>query len=491
MNALDTFLSTANFIADIVTVLVIMDILALFLLLFLERYDPRTFMAWLILLFFLPPVGFILYMYMGMAIYKKSQFKPKSLSDKQMMDAYEFQRNTLETDAAELGETEAVRMARILDSAGAWAYTRNNDISLYTEGKQMMDDMFDSFRNARKSILIEYYIIRNDRRGNEMMSILTEKVRQGVEVRLLTDGFGIGKGPKEGIYRFINAGGHYGMFHSSWTLMLSPKKNNRNHRKIAIIDGKEAYCGGFNVGDEYEGFGPLGHWRDASVRVVGSGILPLMVRFATDWQYAKRRDILRPLSEYMDKSIMTHDGEDRMQVVSGGPDTMPSNPVQMQYLSMIANARHRLYITTPYLVPDDAMAIAMKNAARAGVDVRILIPDKSDHIFMFWNNEIFANDLMKAGVRVYRYNDGFIHEKVIVMDDECLSVGSANMDNRSLTLNFETNVMIYSKRLTEQAADQFLRDLEVSTEYSCAAFEDVSLEVRVRRSISRMFKLLA
>lgn len=491
MSALSTFLSTTNYIADIVTVIVIADVVALFLLLFLERYDPRTFLAWLILLTFLPPVGFILYMYMGIAIYNKSQFKPKSLTDNQMMDAYQYQRNILENDAKTYGETEAVRLARTMASAGAWAYTNGNDVKLYTEGKPMMDDMFDSFRNARKSILIEYYIIRNDKRGNEMMQILTQKVREGVEVRLLTDGFGIGKGPKEGIYRFINAGGHYGMFHSGWTLMLSPKKNNRNHRKIAIIDGKEAYCGGFNVGDEYEGFGPLGHWRDASVKVAGTGIVPLMVRFATDWQYAKKRDTLRPLFDYIDPSIMDVKGDVRMQVVSGGPDTMPSNPVQMQYLSMIANAKNRLYITTPYLVPDDAMLIALQNAARSGVDVRILIPDKSDHIFMFWNNETFANELMKAGVRVYRYNDGFIHEKVIIMDDECLSVGSANMDNRSLTLNFETNVMVYSKELTSQAAEQFMDDLDISTEYSCEAFMDVNREVRVRRAISRMFKLLA
>ena len=169
---------------------------------------------------------------------------------------------------------------------------------------------------------------------------------------------------------------------------------------------------------------------------------------------------------------------------------MPSNPVQMQYLSMIANARTRLYITT-HLVPDDAMMVALQNAARSGVDVRILIPDKPDHLFIYWNNQTFANELMKAGIRVFRYNDGFIHEKVIIMDGECLSVGSANMDNRSLTLNFETNVMVYNRALTEQAADQFLKDLEVSTEYSCAEFDRRTTEMKIRMAISRMFKLLA
>ena len=491
MSALQVFLDSVNVAADFFTVVMLLDVVALFIMLFIERCDPRTFVAWVILLLFLPPVGIVLYMYMGLAWYRKKHFGPKSITDRQMMDGYEFFKGILDEDERVLGETDAIRMARIMQSAGGWAYTNDNDITLYTEGKPMMDDMFESFRRAKRSILIEYYIIRNDRRGNEMMNILTEKVREGVEVRLLTDAFGIGKGPKDGIRRFVQAGGHYGMFHSTLTLLFSPKKNNRNHRKIAIIDGEEAYCGGFNVGDEYEGFGPLGHWRDASVRVRGTGILPLAVRFAVDWQYAMKKYRLRPMEEYIDFSAIGGKGDMRMQVVSGGPDTMPSNPVQMQYLSMIANAKRRLYVTTPYLVPDDAMMVALQNAARAGVDVRILIPDKPDHMFMYWNNQTFANELMKAGVRVFRYNDGFIHEKVIVMDEECLSVGSANMDNRSLTLNFETNVLVYNEELTTQAADQFLRDLEVSTEYSCAEFDRRTTKMKVRMAISRMFKLLA
>ena len=324
-----------------------------------------------------------------------------------------------------------------------------------------------------------------------MMDILIQKVKEGVEVRLLTDAFGIGKGPKKGIKKFIKAGGHYGMFHSSWTLMLSPKKNHRNHRKIAIMDGREVFCGGFNVGDEYEGYGPLGHWRDASVSVRGSGIIPLMVRFAADWNYAKKRDPLPPLENYIDPTVRDVRGDVRMQVVSGGADTMPSNPVQMQYLAMAARARKRLYITTPYLIPDNDMIVALQNAARMGVDVRILMPDKKDHIFLYWNNETFANQLMRGGVKVYRYNDGFIHEKMVIMDDDFLSVGSANLDIRSLTLNFETNTMLYSKELNAQATEQFLQDLEVSTEYSCEKFEDATHMMKIRRSVSYMFKLLS
>lgn len=170
---------------------------------------------------------------------------------------------------------------------------------------------------------------------------------------------------------------------------------------------------------------------------------------------------------------------------------MPNNPVQMQYHSMIVNARRRLYITTPYLSPDDSMMVALANAARSGVDVRIMIPDKKDHIFLYWNNLTVANELMKSGVRIFRYHDGFVHEKMVLMDDVCCSVGSANLDHRSLTLNFETNVMMYSRRLNQQAADQFLADLDRSSEYSCEEFDRRTTMMRLRMAISRQMRRLA
>ena len=163
----------------------------------------------------------------------------------------------------------------------------------------------------------------------------------------------------------------------------------------------------------------------------------------------------------------------------------------MQYLSMIVNAKRRLYITTPYLAPDDSMMVALANAARSGVDVRIMIPDKKDHIFLYWNNLTCADQLMRSGVRVWRYNDGFIHEKMMLIDDVCCSVGSANLDHRSLRLNFETNAMMYSPRVNAQAAEQFLADLERSTEYSCEEYDARSAMMKLRMAVSWQMKLLA
>ncbi len=490
--SIDDILPYTNVFSDLVMAIVVLDVVALCVMLFLERCDPRVFVTWLVVMFLVPPAGFILYLYLGATIYNRRRFTPKNVTDRQLMEATEYQKGMLDEDASLHPEfADEFRLAQSMQNAGAWSFSRNNDISLYTEGDPLFRDLMADIRNAKESVLIEYYIIRNDRDGNEFVKLLTQKVRDGVEVRLLTDAFGIGKGPKEGIFRFRNAGGHYATFHSTATLLLSPKKNNRNHRKIAVIDGKVAYCGGFNIGDEYRGEGPLGHWRDATVRVVGAGVIPMLVRFCADWQYCAGSDHLKPIDQYVDGSAVTHGGHDRMQLVSGGPDTMPNNPVQMQYLSMIVNAKRRLYITTPYLAPDDSMMVALANAARSGVDVRILIPDKKDHIFLYWNNLTCANQLMRSGVRVWRYNDGFIHEKMVLIDDVCCSVGSANLDHRSLTLNFETNAMMYSPRVNAQAAEQFLADLERSTEYSCEEYDGRSAMMRLRMAVSWQMKLLA
>ncbi len=491
MSSVDQFLSYTNVLSDLVMVIVVADVIALFVMFLLEKYDPRVFLTWLILMVLLPPVGFILYMYMGSTIYNRRKFMPKNITDTQLMKAVEHQAGMLERDlSGNPAMSEEYAMAKLMDRAGAWSYTRGNDMALYTEGNDKITALMQDIRSAEKSILIEYYIIRNDRVGNIFMDILIGKVKEGVEVRLLTDGFGIGKGPKEGIFRFINAGGHYAMFHSSINLMLSPKKNNRNHRKIAVIDGKVGYCGGFNIGDEYLGEGPLGHWRDATVRVEGPGVIPMMVRFCADWQYSSRRDPMKPLDRYIGKDLPV-DGDASMQLVSGGPDSMPNNPVQMQYLAMMSRAKRRLYITTPYLVPDESMLTAMGNAVRRGVDVRILVPDKKDHMFVYWNNMTYSKLLIDQGVRVWRYRDGFVHEKMVLMDDDICSVGSANMDHRSLTLNFETNVLAYSREITEQCADRFLKDLESSTEYTDEMYGSRTMMMRIRMAVSKQLILLA
>ena len=278
------------------------------------------------------------------------------------------------------------------------------------------------------------------------------------------------------------------MFHKTITLLLSPKKNNRNHRKIAVIDGKVSYVGGYNIGDEYLGKGEFGYWRDTALRIEGAAHAVCCIRFIADWNYCSHDQISEPL-KYMRK--VGHAGNDAMQLVSGGPDMSFDNPVQFQYEGIMQFAQKTLYIHTPYLAPNDAVMENLRTAALRGVDVRIIVPDKPDHPGVYWNTMSSANKLMKYGIRVYLYHNGFIHSKAIVADGRMGSVGSANLDDRSLRLNFETNVQVYSENICRQLEEAFLNDLQYCEEYSCEKYDKRGTWNKIKTVLSSFFRDLA
>lgn len=492
MGTTTLFFAIVGTVADIITLIVLVDIVMIFVLIFVEKMDPRTFASWMILLIVLPVLGFVLYIFLGSSIYSRHKFDPKGIRDEELIEAYAREEDTIHADETENPELEdTINFAKAIRRGGGKGYSSNNEVEIFTEGKNKMDSLFEDLRNAKKYIFAEYYIVRNDVCGNEFVNILTQKVKEGLEVRLMIDAFGNGKGPKKGLKLFKKAGGHVAMFHHPIYLLLSPKKNNRNHRKIAIIDGEIAYCGGMNIGDEYLGKGQHGHWKDASVRIRGGALYPLIMRFISDWDYAKKRNPVADICGHIPPSIYGDIGNERLQIVSGGPDSTANNPVKTQYFTMIRNSRKILYISTPYLIPDDSMNENIKCAAMSGVDVRIIVPDKKDHIFVYWNTLSAANELMKHGVRVFMYNNGFIHSKTIITDDRFCSVGSANIDDRSLVLNFETNVMMYSNRLRDEMYDEFMNNLGESTEYSCALYDQRTTMMKVKIAISRLFKFIS
>ena len=226
--------------------IIISDILFLIVILMTEKKNPSKIVVWALVFLLLPFVGFILYIFIGQTVYSDRAFRLKSLNDEKTKELVEYDRGTADREE----NPEYRQLAKTMQNFGSIGYTTNNTVTLYTLGEDKFRDLYADLRSAKKFIHLEYYIIRNDELGNELMQILTEKVKEGVEVKLLTDDFGWGKGPQKAIKAFQKAGGEFALFHKVITLMLSPKKNNRNHRKLAVIDGKVGYCGGFNNGDE-------------------------------------------------------------------------------------------------------------------------------------------------------------------------------------------------------------------------------------------------
>ncbi len=465
------------------------DLIFLLILFFSEKNSPSKILVWALVMLFLPLVGFIIYIVIGQSFYSDHKFKKKGLKDEEVDDMLLRNEDLLKAEPDPVYK----RTAQAVLDTGGLGFSNNNDVKLYTLGEDKFRDLYDDLRNAERYIHLEYYIIRDDELGNELMDILTQKVKEGVEVKLLTDDFGVGKGPKKSIKVFKAAGGEFAVFHKVLWLIFSPKKNNRNHRKIGVIDGKVAYCGGFNIGDEYLGKGPLGHWRDTAVRISGDAVKPLQVRFQMDWEYATGGEMCpkERLQDYYGTTEYPSTGDARILTVSGGPDVADFNPVRMEYLELIRNAKRSVYIHSPYFIPNDSLQDALSVAAANGVDVKVIIPDKPDHMFVYWCNISCAYSVMGNGVRVFMYNDGFVHSKTMVVDGELCSVGSANFDDRSLVLNFETNAVILSKDIGKRMDDAFAEDLKRCTEYTREDYENINGYQALKVAVSRMFSGLS
>jgi cardiolipin synthase len=318
--------------------------------------------------------------------------------------------------------------------------------------------------------------------------VLTERALAGVEVRVLCDGLGCAKLPRNFFDGLKSAGGKIAFFFPSRIRFLNLRSNFRNHRKIAVIDGKTAFVGGFNIGDEYLGkVKKWGYWRDAAVRIKGDAALACQLRFFFDWNYAAKEEQQGYQHRYF-PDIASSDGA-AVQIVSGGPDTY-WNPVKEAYLKMINSATETVYLQTPYFIPDDSVRDALRIAALSGLDVRIMIPNRPDHPFVYWAGLSFVGQLLESGVRAYTYENGFLHAKTIVIDDIAASVGSANWDVRSFGLNFETNAVVYDQTVARSLKQSFEKDLEVCTELTSQRYAERPSTVKAKESISRLFSAL-
>ncbi|MDD3622725.1 MAG: cardiolipin synthase [Methanofollis sp.] len=468
------------------SVILLFNILFAIVVVFFERKNPTAAVAWLMVLFLLPPLGFALYLVFGQNYTRQKMFTLKEAGDHYLKGLFEEQHQDLVDRHFRFANPAAERyrdtILALLRNNQALV-TEKNEVEVYTDGKKKFDALFEAIKGARHHVHLEYFIVNNDDLGQAVIHALAEKAKEGVEVRLLFDAIGTraGGGSKEVFHELTDAGGEIGVFFPSLY-----RVNYRNHRKIAVIDGAVGFIGGFNIGDEYLGTGPLGYWRDTAVRIHGQAVNLLQLRFFLDWNHAT--------GEYRgDDPIYFPDpdvaGTVPVQIVSGGPDTRWS-PIKEGYIKLINSARESVYIQTPYFIPDESVTDALRLAALSGVDVRVMIPCKPDHPFVYWATLSFVGDLLDAGVRAYTYDHGFLHAKTIVVDGMAGSVGSANWDVRSFRLNFEANAFIYDAEVGGEMKRRFVHDLEVCTEITPERYADRPWWVRMKESISRLFSPL-
>ncbi len=431
--------------------LVVINILLSLVIVFFQRRSPQTVWTWLLLLYFIPILGFVLYLLIGQDFHKSRMFKAKEIEGE---IKYAVRRQE---------ETIYRRRLRLTNPAVA---------------------------RAKKYIHFQYYIIRNDELWQHIEPVLIKRAKEGVEVRILFDSMGCRGMHNRDWERLEKEGIHVAEFFPALFGNLQLRMNYRNHRKIVVIDGRVGFVGGFNVGREYLGLDKkkFGYWRDTHLCIEGAAVTSLAVRFVLDWNYAAKENLFQE-DTLFEIPKYEREGRDPVQIISSGPDSQIKT-IHDNYLRLIHSAKDHVYLQTPYFIPDDSILDALKIAARSGVDVRIMIPCKPDHPFVYWATYSYIGEMVEAGAKCYVYDNGFLHAKTVMVDGTVACVGTANMDFRSFGLNFEVNAVVYSEETTQKLEQSFENDMTKSTQITRNAYHQRSLIIRGKEQFSRLLSPL-
>jgi len=443
----------------------------------LDNRNPVKTMAWVLVLFFLPYVGILLYVFFGQRYRKQKIITKKSIRNIENNPAYLYE----EVDPAHY-PAECTGLIEMFRHNNSHPVFSGNSVRLLTSGREKFDNLFEDIRKARKHIHLDYYIIDQCKIGYELQLLLIQKAKEGVEVRLIYDDIGSWKTKNRFFKEMQDAGVQVYPFLKVLLPYLSPKFNYRNHRKIAVIDGEIGYTGGFNVADRYLDGGRFSFWRDSHVRIEGKAVYGLQTAFLIDWFFVSRSLLT---SKYYFPDIKGQ-GDCLMQTVTSSPDTDWENIMQGLF-SILTNAKRYVYIQTPYFLPNESMLTALQTAALSGVDVRLMVPEKSDTWVALKGMQSYLTEIMEAGVKVYFYQDGFLHAKTMVADDVVSTVGSTNLDYRSFEFNFEVNSFIYNQDFSRQMKSVFLKDQEQCRRVDLDEWMNRPRLVRWSESICRLF----
>lgn len=457
-------------------------------ILVLEFRRPGHAAAWLLILFLFPLVGFTLYYFLASEYRRRRKSKKRGGLDNRRR-AYMMAISKVLKQPSELPNpafSERERLFRALVKNGGMPIFGRNRTSIFNNGQDTYDAMLEAIRGAEHHIHLATYILRNDEIGTIFQNALIDKAKQGVTVRLMYDGIGSIKLSDNYIHKLRAGGVHCACFFPLRPSFWKKRMNYRNHRKIVIVDGRVGFIGGINIGDEYIGRHPrLGFWRDTHLRIEGDAVYRLQEVFLKDWEIATKD---KPDDENF---LPSHacEGTEPVQIVQSGPN-MNEEAIHDSVYALLTAARHRIWITTPYFIPSTAIAMALKDAAANGVDVRLVVPYTPDTWLVHLATLSYVETMLQIGVRVWRYRKGFIHAKTMIVDDMVGVVGSANMDLRSYFSNFEINAHLYDPQTIKRLEQDYLEDLEGSEELDLKTFMQRPRSQKTKEALARILSPL-
>lgn len=447
-----------------------------------ENRNPVKTLAWITVLVLLPVAGIVLYIFFG-----------RSLKHVRMISRKKRRKLIKRDDIKHLMQSQSAahdelpikwqQMIKLVNNIQGSPYLANNEVQIFTNGR----DKFEAYKRdlllARNYIHIQYYIIENDNIGNEIATILKQKVQEGVKVRVLYDHVGSFHFDMSYFKKLRRAGVDVYPFMKITFPEFANRINWRNHRKITVIDGEVGYIGGMNIADRYVTGGKMGQWRDTHLRVKGDVVAAMQVSFAIDWNFMKRELIEESVPVVDPASISNPVG---VQLVTGGPTSQWGN-MAFVFQKAIENARKSIYIQTPYFLPSDSLLKALQVAALSKVDVRLMIPRKPDSFLLRYASYSYVKQCLDAGIKIYFYEPGMLHAKVVVIDDEFVTTGSTNFDFRSFEHNFEGNLLLYSKDFNQRMTRIMHDDMMQSTRISLRAWRRRSMWQKALESLTRLF----
>jgi len=473
-------------IEGVLSVLYIITILFICLMIIFQNKAPLKTLSWIMVVLLLPVAGIILYIFFGQDYRKRKIFSRKGLRD--LVRISDHASDQIESIGSILeAESQAVRgkehLIKLMLNNDKAIITRHNHIDILLDGTQTFPAMLESIRSARRYIHMQFYRFEFDDLGREFLLALKEKALSGVEVRIIFDDVGSWNFPSSTIKEMMGCGVQIFPFMPVRFPFLTSKINYRNHRKIMVVDGDHGYIGGINMARKYMfGHKELGKWRDTHLRITGEAVAALNSIFLTDWFFVTGI-ILTNNPEYFTGARKA--GDSLVQITSSGPDSDWASIMQV-YFSAIATAKESIFISTPYFSPDDSMRTALTTSSLSGVDVRLLVPARSDSVIATWNTRSYISELLQAGVKIYYYGKGFNHSKYMIVDRVFTTVGSANFDVRSFDLNFEVMALIYNEAFAGEMTSVFNGDIEGAELITAEKWEKRKKISRYKESLARI-----
>lgn len=466
-----------------IIVILLIYLFQIITIVFMEYRHPAKAVAWLLILFCFPLIGFIMYYFIAQEYSARRRIRTHEMSIDHTVEQQPKQHVVYQVNALHNVEMHGQeRLFSLLSTLSSSPLTSCNQTEVLTNGHTAFEAMLTAIHGATQHIHMEFYMIHADGVGVMFQEALIAKAKAGVEVRIIADGVGSRELCPQYIRKCKAAGIEFHWFLPLTVSFYKRRLNYRNHRKMMIIDGKIGFTGGMNIGDDYIGLNDKhGFWRDTQLRIEGDAVYDLQAIFLHDWFFVSKKRVTA-------SSLFpphTCQNIEQVKMISSGPD-VNQNAIQQLFFGVLNCAQNRVWMMTPYFIPDPSICLALTIAATSGIDVRIIIPSQSDFNIVDWATLSYVEELMQAGVRFFQYQKGFSHAKMFIMDQALASVGTANIDMRSFFSNFELNAVLFHQPTIARLEQDFQRDFADSIEINSEQFKQHLYWKKIRRALARL-----